>query len=70
MVVYAVVTESVGKNALPLEQLMRHLHINVMSKKVKNVETLHLHNVNYMYIYHQQYKLTVNIESWTVDILR
>lgn len=31
-----------GKNALPLEQLLRHLHINIMSKKNKNVDSLHL----------------------------
>ena len=36
-------SESVSKSsAMPLDQLIRHLHINVMSKKNKNVEVLQL----------------------------
>ncbi|ELU01715.1 hypothetical protein CAPTEDRAFT_175107 [Capitella teleta] len=33
--------EAPSAKGLPLEQMLRHLHINVMSKKTKNVEILH-----------------------------
>ena len=36
------ITEGDKTSAMSLEQLIRHLHINVMSKKNKNVEVLHL----------------------------
>ena len=34
--------EIANKSGYPLENLLRHLHINVFSKKSKNVEVLHL----------------------------